>query len=134
MARPKHEHPTPAELEVLKILWAEGALPVRDVMERLNAGQEQPRAYTSIMSLMNVMVEKQLLERKQKGRAYIYTAIHQPKTTLGDMVSDLCDRAFAGSSSTLVTHLLEGINPSREELEQIRQAIEMYHQEQEKKL
>jgi len=130
MARPKNEHPTPAELEVLKILWADGSLPVRDVMSRLNAESDQPRAYTSIMSLMNVMVDKQLLNREPHGRAYVYTAAHQPESTLGEMVSDLCQRAFSGSSSTLVTHLLEGVNPSGEELDQIRQAIEMYRKEQ----
>ena len=52
MARPRQSHPTPAELEVLQVLWEEGPATVRQVMERLNPGR--PRGYTSVMSLLDV--------------------------------------------------------------------------------
>jgi predicted transcriptional regulator len=59
MARPRHEQPTPAELEVLKILWdREGPSSVRDVLEIVNRHSAPPRAYTSVMSLLNVMTDK----------------------------------------------------------------------------
>ena len=73
MARPKHQHPTPAELEVLKILWEAGPLTVRAVMESLKKRRKR-RAYTTVMSLLNVMTDKGLLRRKPKGRAFLYTA------------------------------------------------------------
>ncbi len=45
MPRPKHEHPTPGELEVLRILWERSPLSVREVMEVLNraSGRERTR-------------------------------------------------------------------------------------------
>ena len=128
MVRPKDAHPTPGELEVLKVLWTDGASTVREVLEYLN--RRRPRAYTSVMSLMNVMTGKGLLRRRTKGRAFIYDARAQRDVTLGGMVTDLLGRAFEGSASDLVTRLLDETSPSDEELKQIREAIERYGREQ----
>jgi BlaI family transcriptional regulator, penicillinase repressor len=124
MARPKEEQPTAGELEVLKVLWDRGPGTVRDVMDVLN--ESRPRAYTSVMSLLNVMTEKGLLVREPQGRAFIY----RPKTdrgrTLKRMVGDLLGRAFEGQASQLVAHLLDQSKPTSAELNEIRQAIEEY--------
>ena len=74
MPRPKEEQPTAGELEVLKVLWDRGPSTVRDVMDVLKASR--PRAYTSVMSLLNVMTDKGLLVRVPQGRAFVY----KPKT------------------------------------------------------
>ena len=129
MPRPRNENPTPAELEVLKILWDGGPMTVRDVMEVFRARKHR-RAYTSVMSLMNVMAEKGLLSRKPQGRAFIYSAKAPRERTLSTLVGDLWERAFEGSASSLVTHLLDQANPTDDELDEIRKAIEAYRHEQ----
>lgn len=129
MARPKQEQPTPAELEILKVLWEQGPLTVRDVMEVLNRTSPE-RAYTTVMSLMNIMTDKGLLKRTPQGRAFIYAAKAARDKTLGNMVNDLLGRAFAGSASALVAHLLDETNPSKTELDEIRQAINEYQKQQ----
>lgn len=125
MARPRTEHPTPAELEVLKILWDRGPLSVREVLAALRE-QGHERAYTSVMSLMNVMADKGLLRRRPQGRAFVYAPRSGREKTLGRMLGDLCRRAFEGSASTLVQRLLDEARPSRAELDAIRQALEEY--------
>ena len=124
MARPKEEYPTVGELEVLKVLWERGPGTVREVMEVLNCRRR--RAYTSVMSLLNVMTEKGLLTRCPQGRAFVYEARVTRERTLGGMVTDLVGRAFEGSASDLVSRLLDASNPSEQELERIRQAIEEF--------
>ncbi len=119
MARPKQTHPTQGELEVLKILWERGPSTVREVMEV----QPNERAYTSVMSLLNVMFEKGLVTREPEGRAFRYTANHQPDQTEGRLIGDLLDRVFSGSATALVARLLEQSNPSEEELDEIRKLI-----------
>jgi BlaI family penicillinase repressor len=121
MARPRHENPTPAELEVLQVIWEQGPSTVRQVMTALN--QERPRAYTSVMSLMNVMVEKGLLSQKAKGRAFVYSAKVSQARTQSQIVGDLLSRVFDGSTSALVAHLLEQAKPDGEELTEIRKTI-----------
>ncbi len=126
MARPKHEHPTPGELEVLQIIWERGPCTVRQVLEVLN--QRRPRAYTSVMSLLNVMADKGLLRREPLGKAFLYHAKVQRQATVAGMAADLLGRAFAGSASALVAALLA--NPrtkvSEAELEEIRRTIDAY--------
>ena len=121
MARPRQENPTPAELEVLRVIWERGPSTVREVMTALH--QDRPRAYTSVMSLMNVMAEKGLLTTKPKGRAFIYSAKISQARTQSEIVKDLLGRVFDGSASALVTHLLEQAKPDSEELDEIRKTI-----------
>ena len=128
MARPKHDNPTPAELEILNLLWEEGSLTVRQVMERLN--RQRPRAYTSVMSLLNVMTEKGMLARQPEGRAFLYSAALAREQTVGEMVADLLSRAFGGSATALMAQLLAQANPDEHELNEIRRTIREYQQEQ----
>jgi predicted transcriptional regulator len=85
--------------------------------------RQRPRAYTSVMSLMNVMVEKGLLAPKPKGRAFLYSAKVSQGKTRSEIVRDLVSRVFDGSASALVTHLLEQAQPDRAELDEIRKTI-----------
>lgn len=124
MPRPREEHPTPAELEVLKIIWDQGPSTVRDVMLILN--ESRPRAYTSVMSLLNVMTEKRLLTRKPRGRAFVYQARVAREKTLSGMVQDFVGRAFEGSAHALVAHVLDQTKPTATELDEIRRTIDAY--------
>ena len=121
MARPRHKNPTPAELEVLQIIWEHGSCTVREVMNLLKP--KRPRAYTSVMSLMNVMAEKGLLNQEPKGRAFIYSAKVSRDKTQSSMLSDLLNRAFDGSANALVAHLLQQAEPNSEELDEIHKTI-----------
>lgn len=126
MVRPRHENPTPAELEVLRVIWERGPSTVREVMNALN--QERPRAYTSVMSLMNVMAEKGLLRTQPQGRAFVYSAQVSQARTQSDIVRDLLRRVFDGSASALVMHLLEEAKPDSKELDEIRKTISKFAQ------
>ena len=121
MARPRHKNPTPAELEVLQLIWEHEPCTVREVMNLLKP--KRPRAYTSVMSLMNVMAEKGLLNQRPKGRAFIYSAKVSRDKTQSSMLSDLVNRAFDGSANALVAHLLQEAEPNGEELDEIQKTI-----------
>lgn len=131
MARPRSEHPTPGELEVLQVLWERGPCTVRQVLQKLNRSRSRSRAYTSVMSLLNVMVDKGLLRRKPLGKAFLYTARVQQQPTLREMVGDLVERAFGGSAEQLVAHALEQTDPTPQELDEIRRLIDAYRSRKE---
>ncbi len=129
MARPKEEQPTAGELEVLKVLWDRGPSTVREVLEVLEG--QRPRAYTSVMSLLNVMTDKGLVIRVPQGRAFVYRPKVERERTLRRMVGDLLGRAFEGSAHELVAHLLDQTKPSAAELDEIRRTIAEYQHERE---
>jgi BlaI family transcriptional regulator, penicillinase repressor len=133
MARPAQPHPTPAELEVLQFLWHSSASSVRDVMQHLNRDGRN-RAYTTVMSLLNVMADKRLVTRKPQGRAFLYSAKTPREKTLRRMTADLLGRVYSGSVSALVTHLLDQGSPGPDELQAVRQAIADYEKREGKNL
>jgi BlaI family penicillinase repressor len=128
MSRPRNEHPTPAELEVLQLLWESESLTVREVMEQLN--DDRPRAYTSVMSLLNVMSDKGMLVREPFGRAFKYRVAKTREKTLGNLVNDLVHRAFDGSKTALVAQLLDGSKPTEDELEELGQLLKRHRKGQ----
>jgi BlaI family penicillinase repressor len=130
MARPRHEQPTPGELEVLKILWdIDGPASVREVLAVVNRQGEPARAYTSVMSLLNVMTDKGLVTRLPRGRAFVYAPATPREQTLGSMLGETLERVYDGSASLLVAHLLDRSRPSIDELEQIRTLLDEYQRQ-----
>jgi predicted transcriptional regulator len=127
MSRPRNEQPTPAELELLKVLWElDGAATVRDVFEIVNREADPPKAYTSVMSLLNVMTEKGFLRRKPSGRAFLYEPSAPREQTLGDLLQETLKRVFDGSANLMVAHLLDQSSPSNDELDAIRSLLDAY--------
>jgi predicted transcriptional regulator len=56
-------------------VWTAGApVSVRDVMGRLNDGRAEPLAYTTVMTVMSRLAEKDALARRPAGRSYVYEA------------------------------------------------------------
>jgi predicted transcriptional regulator len=135
MPRPRHDQPTPAELQILKVLWQRGhRSTVRDVFEVVNRDPRQRRAYTSVMSLLNVMTEKGLLTRSPHGRAFVYEPVASREQTLGALLGETLKRVYDGSASQLVAHLLDQSQLSLDELDQIRTLLDEYQRRKRKEL
>ena len=116
----KTPKPTPAEVEILSILWERGPSTVREVHARL--GTEKAVGYTGILKLLQNMHAKGLVGRSQDGQAHVYEA-REPARMKRQLLGDLVQRVFAGSASQLMLHLLEDRKATPEELEEIRQML-----------
>jgi predicted transcriptional regulator len=114
--------PTPAELEILGVVWRHGPSTVRGVHEKLNAAR--PIGYTTVLKLMQIMTEKGLLGRDENARAHVYSARAAESQTQRELVRDLIDRAFGGSAGGLVVEALQGRKTSPEEIARIRRALD----------
>src|SRR5688572_13897938 len=121
MARPRSEQPTPTELEILQVLWHHGPCTVRQVMEHMSP--DPPRAYTTVMTTLNTMTDKWLLERTPQGRFFRYRAAQKREKTLTSAVGDMVTRVYGGSPSALVAHFLEHSNAYPKELAAIRKLL-----------
>ena len=124
MPRYRQVTPTEVELEILHVLWDHQPATVREVVDILN--QSRPRAYTSILSMLNVMRDKGLVTRDMRGRAHVYRAKKSREMTLGSVVKDVLGRAFQGSTTSLIAQVLEQSRPTDEELVEIRRTIEAW--------
>ena len=122
MAKKKQPLPTDAELDILRVLWDRGPATVREVFETLNPTRDV--GYTTVLKLMQIMAEKGLVERDESQRSHVYRAAAPAEKTQKQLVSDLLDRAFAGSTEQLVLQALSSKKASREEIEQIRKLLD----------
>jgi predicted transcriptional regulator len=113
--------PTDAELEILNVLWAQGACTVRQVHEDLSRSRDM--GYTTILKLMQIMLEKGLVSRDDSQRSHIYRARQKEQTTQRQLLTDLLSRAFGGSTEKLVLQALSAKKASRDELAEIRRML-----------
>jgi BlaI family transcriptional regulator, penicillinase repressor len=119
MATPR---PTPAELEILRVLWDRGPSVVREVQEALNA--RRPTGYTTALKLLQIMTDKGLVSRDEDTRAHVYSARLPQAQTQSELVRDLVDRAFGGSAASLVAQALSARGASTDEIVKIRRALD----------
>jgi predicted transcriptional regulator len=113
--------PTPAELQVLRILWARGASTVREVHEALYVGTDT--AYTTTLKLLQNLHAKGMVERNEDQRQHVYAAVAREDDTLQGVLRGLIDRAFDGSGAALAMHALEAKPATRAELAELKELI-----------
>jgi len=114
--------PTDAELDILRVLWKNGASTVRQVHERLSDGP--PRGYTTVLKFLQIMADKGLVRRDETQRAHVYEATLSPEQTQGNLLRHLLEKAFDNSTSKLVAQALAANPASREELAKIRRLLD----------
>src|ERR687896_2515353 len=122
MSKPTTPRPTDAELAILRVLWERGPSTVRQVHDVLS--RERPTAYTTALKLLQIMTEKGLVRRDETDRTHVYHARLTEEQTQRQLVRDLLERAFGGSSSKLVMQALNAKRATAEELGEIRKLIE----------
>lgn len=93
----------PLELDCMNTLWPLGEATVRDIRDGL--AQRRPRAYTTIMTIMDRLARKGVVERRKFGRAYVYRARLTANEARSQAVAQLIDNFFAGSKAELLAQL-----------------------------
>ena len=112
-------------MTILKILWKLGPATVRQVHDKLIAQQTgKPVGYTTALKMMQVMHEKGLLERKLDGISHIYKPTISEEENVRQVLDNMIQTTFKGSSSKLVMQLLGNHDTSQEELDEIRNFLD----------
>jgi len=88
----------PLEAQVMEVLWTAGECSVRDVIEQL----DRKLAYTTVMTTLDRLFKKGLLDRQTSERAFLYS----PRVSHQEWERQRADDLVAG--------LLAGSQPSRE--------------------
>jgi len=93
----------PLELDCMNALWPRGEATVRDVQEALMG--VRPRAYTTIMTILDRLAQKGIVQRRKSGRAWVYSASVSEEDARSRAVAQLVDGFFDGSAAALSAHL-----------------------------
>jgi BlaI family penicillinase repressor len=110
---------TPLELEIMQVLWQAGPCTVAEVQPKLQA----ELAYTTVQTMLNVLLRKKKVKRVQEGRAYRYRSAVSRERASGSALSDLVTRMFGGSSEALLMAMVDTRQISAEELARVAQKL-----------
>jgi BlaI family penicillinase repressor len=105
----------------MKVVWQRGDATVRDVYETLL--ERRKIAYTSVMTMMQILVRKGHLKKRRAERAYVYRPSKPETAVLRSMVGEFVDRVFDGSAQPLLVHLLKDRRLTEEELDEVARLI-----------
>lgn len=113
---------TPVEWEIMQAVWAfEEAVTVRDVLEKLYPAGE--KAYTTVQTVMNTLVQKKLLLRKKIGMVGFYTPTHSREETTLQETSRLVSKVFGGSIPAVASSLMSLDDLDLDDIAEIKRLI-----------
>ncbi len=96
----------PLELDCMNTLWPIGEGTVREIRDQL--APRRPRAYTTIMTIMDRLARKGIVERRKSGRAYIYRPTLSVEDARSHALGQIVESFFGGSRETAAAYLRDG--------------------------
>ena len=106
----------------MKVVWERKTATVRDVYEALR--ERKGVAYTTVMTMMNILESKGHLVKRPEGRAYVYEPSQAQTQVISGMVQEFVDRVFDGASRPMLLHLVKQTKLSDKERKALLRAIE----------
>jgi BlaI family penicillinase repressor len=121
----KQKKLSPANLEIMKIIWDRREVTISDVVEAINAGRKDSVRRTTIQVQMGRLEEYGWLKHRQEGRTFFYSAVVPQRKTTKDILDDVKNRVFGGSRAELVRCLLEDEALTSEEIDEMRALLQL---------
>ena len=129
IAGKKNDGLTPLELEIMQVIWSDDSgagCTVSDVQPKLRAGL----AYTTVQTMLNVLLRKGKVVREQDGRAFRYRATVSRERASGGALQELLKRMFGGSPEAMLMAMVDSRQISAEELERVAKRLAEAEREQ----
>src|SRR5579884_1965638 len=108
---------TDRQFAILRLLWDHGPLTVRQLLERLPGGEQQP--YTTVLGMLQTMEKAGLVAHESEGTTYRYQAAVSRQKAVGTLLRDFMARFFRGSAEELVLGLVDADELSATDLRDI---------------
>lgn len=121
----KKSNPDPLskfEWTIMNQIWDGARMSAREVMEALPP--EKQRAYTTIQTYLERLVDKGYLEKEKIGMVNFYAAVVPRESVVAGATNNFVNQVFAGSASRLAAYLIPNIDLNSKEIEMIRQLLD----------
>lgn len=101
------------EADIMEYIWENGASTVKTVHNHLN--RERELAYTTVMTVMSRLAEKDLLRREQVSNAYRYSATVSREQFAQQIVSEVLDSLLGSFGEETISHFANRIGQVEED-------------------
>lgn len=113
--------PTDSEMEILQVLWEKQPCTVREVYESLN---KKDVGYTTILKLMQIMLDKDMVTRDTSSKSHLYASKINKEAIQTQFLDRMIETIYNGNTSRLIMQALGNHKASKEEIELIKQYLD----------
>ena len=113
---------SPAELEVMKVLWDRAPLTAADIVGQLASKRDW--SDRTIKTLLSRLVEKGALATERDGRRYLYTPLVEEAAYQRRAAGQFVDKLFGGRAAPLVAHLAETRGLTQEDIDDLEALLD----------
>ncbi len=99
--QPELSELTPAQVEIMEIIWDCGEVSASEVRRILSRNREVAR--NTVRTLLERMEEKGWIRHREEGRTFLYSAAQPREATIGRKVQEVVETVCGGSAEALVT-------------------------------
>jgi predicted transcriptional regulator len=117
----QNQKPSQLEMQVLTVLWDQGPTTVRNLLDQLPDGKQ--RAYTTVLTVLQVMEKKGFVSHERQGQAYVYAPEINREQVMNPVMKNLLQNMFGGDMSSVVQCLIDSSDVGSDELKAIRKVI-----------
>ena len=121
MVRRKLPAVSPAETEILRIVWQLGHGTVQKVCDRLSA--KRKITYATVQTLLRRLEKKGYLKHHNKGKAHVFSAAVKSEDVIKRSVGDFLERLFGGDVVPLIQYLAEHGKIDADDIEKLKEQI-----------
>ena len=119
--RPRPQELTPAELEIMQILWDRESAFVNDILAVL---PDPKPAYNTVSTIVRILEQKGYLAHKAYGRSHEYYPIIDRESYTKDFMVNVLNNFFGGSASRMVSFLSSNESIALEETDEILKLLQ----------
>ena len=113
---------SPAETEILRLVWQLKQATVQQVCKRLPARRKI--AYATVQTLLRRLEKKGYLKHEVKGKAHAFYPTVERNQVIRRSVTDFLDRLFGGDPIPLMHYLAEHGKVTAQDIEELKRLVE----------
>lgn len=119
---------SPAETEILRLLWQLEPATVQQIFEALPTEREV--AYATVQTLLRRLEKKGYVRHSAKGKAHVFSAAVKQDDVITRSVGDFVERLFGGDPLPLMLHLADHSKLDPKDIERLKKLIHKHDQQE----
>lgn len=112
---------SPAETEILRLVWQLDEASVQDVCDKLPASRKI--AYATVQTLLRRLEKKGYLKHYKQGKAHVFYASVKSEDVIKRSVADFIERLFGGDPVPLMQYLAEHGKVEADDIERLKELV-----------
>jgi predicted transcriptional regulator len=116
---------SPAETEILRLVWRLGSATVQDVCDTL--AKERSATYATVQTLLRRLEKKGYVRHETQGKAHLFRPAVDREDVIHRTVRDFVDRLFGGDPVPLMMHLADHSKLTGEDINRLKRLMDRNH-------